>query len=130
MRVMRAQRLQDNSQWPNALVIKLTAVEPALRPPVVSTTSCVASAGKITFTGNLLDMGDAASLPVGFEYRAIGGDDTNVRSRPWVPAASATLTHAGTFTLVLDHIPAGSAECHAFTRHPMVTIYGADQQIR
>jgi alpha-L-fucosidase len=130
VRVMRAQRLQDNSQWTNALVIKLTAVEPALRPPVVSTTSCVASAGEVTFTGNLLDMGDAASLPVGFEYRAVGGDDINVRSRPWVPAASATLTHPGSFTLVLDHIPAGSAECHAFTRHPMVTIYGADQQIR
>jgi len=130
VRVMRAQRLQDNSQWPNAVVIRLTAVEPALRPPVVSTTSCVASAGKITFTGNLLDMGDATSLPVGFEDRATGGDDTNVRANVWAPVGSETVTHPGSFTIVLDQIPAGSAECHAFARHPVVTIYGADQQIR
>jgi alpha-L-fucosidase len=35
VRAFFAQRLQDNSAWPNPVVLKLTGVEPALVPPGV-----------------------------------------------------------------------------------------------
>jgi alpha-L-fucosidase len=37
IRAMHAQRLQDNSRWPNPVVLKITGAQPALTPPRVET---------------------------------------------------------------------------------------------
>ena len=73
VRVMQAQRLQDNFRWPNPAVLKITNAEPALTPPHVQTTGSVAesSGRQETLRGEVLDMGDSSSLQVGFEYRPI-----------------------------------------------------------
>ena len=132
IRVVRAQRLQDNSQWPNALVVKLSNVAPALRPPAVATgaSSIVADRSLITLTGNVLDMGDAGSLEVGFEYRPIAGEDIHARSTQWIATPTKTITAAGPFSLELHDLPPGTYEFHALVKHPVLTLYGADKVIR
>ena len=83
IRAMHAQRLQDNSKWPNPVVLKITGVKPALTPPRVLTSGAKWSGGTATFSGELKEMGNASSLEVGFEYRSIAGQDINERTTPW-----------------------------------------------
>ncbi len=131
IRVMRAQRLQDNSRWPNAIVVKLTNVAPALLPPRVRTdASPLAANGALTLKGTLTEMGDSSSLQVGFEYRPITGEDTHARSSAWIPTETRTLTSPGPFQVDLGPLPAGSYEFHAVVKHPLLNLYGGDRVIR
>ena len=132
IRVMRAQRLQDNSRWPNALVVKLTDVSPALIPPRVATLGFAKAVekGTLILKGNLLDMGDTKSLPVGFEYRLITAEDVNARSSPWVDAGETTVSATGPFSIEVHGLPAGAYEYHAVVKHPLLTLYGADKVLR
>ena len=59
IRAMRAQRLQDNSKWPNPVVLKITDVKPALKPPQVVTSNAKWAGGMATFSGELKEMGSA-----------------------------------------------------------------------
>lgn len=131
IRVNRAQRLQDNSRWPNALVVKLTGVEAALVPPRVVTQAGARLAGGLTLRGELVGMGDAKALEVGFEYRPLGGgEDANARSAPWMATATRTATAVGEFTIEVPGVTAGSFEVHAVVKHPLLTVYGADRTVR
>jgi alpha-L-fucosidase len=132
IRVMRAQRLQDDSQWPNALVVKLTHVNPALIPPRILTGATTISPDHrdATFSGVLLDMGDANSLKVGFEYRSIAGEDVHARSNPWIATGTQVMTSKGPFLFSLKNVPPGPFEVHAMVMHPLLTLYGADKVVR
>src|SRR6185437_12711005 len=99
IRAMFTQRLQDNSRWPNPIVLKITHVKPAFTPPQIETSDARFDAGTktATLTGKLLDMGKASSLEVGFEYRSILGLDASDRSIPWQPGPSTRLSAPGAF---------------------------------
>ncbi len=127
--IVQAQRLQDNSTWPNPIVVKLTGVEPALEPPVVRTVNATYSGGSLSMQGELAKMGDATSLQVGFEYRAIGGEDTNVRSRPWTATELQTVSATGPFAATAT-VPAGAYEIRALVKHPLISLYGATRRPR
>jgi len=129
---MFTQRLQDNSKWPNPIVLKITHVEPAFAPPKVETGGARFDAGTKTasLTGALPDLGKAPSLEVGFEYRSIVGLDASDRSIPWQQGPSTTLSAPGNFTLKLSALnPEGVYEYHAYVKHPLLTIYGADKRL-
>jgi alpha-L-fucosidase len=132
LRVMRAQRLQDNNKWPNAVVVKLTDVTPAMTPPHVVTLGDVIATdhNTATLSGELLDTGDTDSLVVGFEYRPIAGEDTNARSAAWIDAGAQMVRNAGKFSLQVHDLAAGKYEYHAYVKHPLLTIYGADKVLR
>jgi len=132
VRVMRAQRLQDNSKWPNALVVKLTNVEPAVRPARVATGTAVLSADRssATLNGEILDLGDGGSIEAGFEYRSIAGEDIHARSTQWIATPPHSVTVKGPFTFELRDLPPGTYEFHAIVKYPWLTFYGADQVIR
>jgi alpha-L-fucosidase len=128
---MFTQRLQDNSRWPNPIVLKLTNVAPKFTPPKVETTGAKFDPATRTATlqGNLLDMGKTASLEVGFQYRAIAGLDASDRSIPWQPGPSTTLTAPGPFTLKLSNLdPQGVYEYRAWAKHPLLTLYGSEKR--
>jgi len=130
VRAMFTHRLQDNSRWPNPIVLKITNVKPALIPPRVETSSATLRDGAATLEGKLLDMGKSASLEVGFEYRSIVGLDASDRSIPWQPGPSTTLKAAGTFSLPVTGLdPKGIYEFRAWAKHPLLTIYGAEKRI-
>jgi len=132
IRAMFTQRLQDNSRWPNPIVLKITNVKPAFAPPKVETKGARFDAGTKTasLTGTLHDLGKAPSLEVGFEYRSIVGLDASDRSIPWQQGPSTTLSAPGDFTLKLPGLnPAGIYEYRAYVKHPLLTIYGADKRL-
>jgi alpha-L-fucosidase len=132
IRAMFTHRLQDNSKWPNPIVLKITNVEPAFAPPKVETEGARFDARTKTasLTGALRDLGKAPSLEVGFEYRSIVGLDASDRSIPWQQGPSTTLSAPGTFTLKLSGLnPEGVYEYHAYVKHPLLTIYGADNRL-
>jgi alpha-L-fucosidase len=129
---MFTHRLQDNSRWPNPIVLKLTHVTPRFTPPKVETAGARfdAAAKTATLRGALLDMGKTASLEVGFEYRSIVGLDASDRSIPWQAGPSTTLTAPGPFSLPLPNLnPEGVYEYRAWVRHPLLTIFGAEKRL-
>ena len=132
LRAMFTQRLQDNSKWPNPIVLKITHVKPTFAPPKVETKDAVFDAGTKTalLTGALLDLGKAPALEVGFEYRSIAGLDASDRSIPWQQGPTTTLAAPGEFTLKLTDLnPEGVYEYRAYVKHPLLTLYGADKRL-
>jgi alpha-L-fucosidase len=132
VRAMFTHRLQDNSRWPNPIVLKITNVKPAFTPPKLETSGAKfdAAAKKAMLGGVLLDMGKAASLEVGFEYRSIVGLDASDRSIPWQPGPSTTVRAPGPFSLELPNIDAGGIfEYRAWVKHPLLTIFGDEKRL-
>lgn len=132
VRAMFTHRLQDNSRWPNPIVLKITNARPALTPPKVET-----SGGKFdrsraiaTLQGAVSDMGKTSSLEVGFEYRSIVGLDASDRSIPWQAGPSTTLSAPGSFSLPVPNLnPDGIYEFRAWAKHPLLTVYGAEMRL-
>ena len=132
IRAMFTHRLQDNSRWPNPIVLKITNVKPTFTPPRIETSDAVFDGATRTATlaGTLIDLGNATSLEVGFEYRSIVGLDASDRSIPWQPGPSTTLARPGRFSLPLPDLnPAGIYEFRAWARHPLLTIYGSEKRL-
>lgn len=130
---MFTQRLQDNSRWPNPIVLKITHVKPRFTPPKVQTDGAKFDAGTrtATFEGTLLDMGKTQSLEVGFQYRSIVGLDASDRSIPWQAGPSTTMTAPGPFALKVENLnPQGVYEYRAWVKHPLLTIFGAEKRLR
>jgi alpha-L-fucosidase len=129
IRAMHAQRLYNNREWPNPVVLKITDVEPAFEPPIVKTGAAVWSSvnNTATLSGTVEKMGNAPSLSVGFQYQHIRGLDLDERSEAWHDSEFKTLTPAGPFSVVLPDLKAGEAYAfRAVVRHPLVTMYGPD----
>ena len=131
IRVMAAQRLQDNFSWPNPTVIKLTNVEPALAPPRVETVKAVRIGSSATLEGRLDEMGDSTSLEANFEYRPILGEDVNSRSSVWTATPTEVLLKAGLFSAKIENLnPGGTYEFRAVVHHPLLNLYGQEQVLR
>ncbi|MGO4515028.1 alpha-L-fucosidase [Terriglobus sp. 2YAB30_2] len=132
VRVLQAQRLQDNFRWPNPAVIRITNVEPALKPPEVQTTgSVVRTSGEETLEGSVLDMGDQPSLEVTFEYRPVSGEDVNSRTAAWTATPAQTVSKPGLFTADLKGLdPKGAYEFRAVIHHPLLPLYGAELKMK
>ena len=132
IRAMFTHRLQDNSRWPNPIVLKITNVKARFTPPRVETVSAKFDAATRTATlqGRLLDLGKAPSLEVGFDYRSIVGLDASDRSIPWQAGPSTTLTAPGSFDLPLPNLNAdGVYEYRAWVKHPLLTIFGVEKRL-
>ena len=128
--VMRAQRLQDNSKWPNPVVLKITHVEPALKPPLIETGKATEQGDSVVLTANLRSLGDASSLQVGFEYRSLKGLDVNERSGAWQATPLQTVTKTGPFTATVTGWTRGEPyEFRAVVKHPVLTMYGDGKKI-
>jgi alpha-L-fucosidase len=129
---MFTHRLQDNSRWPNPIVLKITNVTPRFTPPKVETGGAQfdPATKSATLQGRLLDMGKTDRLEVGFEYRSIVGLDASDRSIPWQAGPSTTLTATGTFSLSLPNLnPEGIYEYRAWVKHPLLTIFGVEKRL-
>jgi alpha-L-fucosidase len=131
VRVMAAQRLQDNFRWPNPAVIKLTNVEPALAPPRVETLRATRTDFSATLEGKLDEMGDSASLEAAFEYRPILGEDVNSRTSAWTATPVEMLSKPGSFTATVKGLdPKGAYEFRAVIHHPLLNIYGQEKPLK
>ena len=132
IKAMFTQRLQDNSRWPNPIVLKITSVKPALTPPRIETldASFDRSSRSAVLTGRVLDMGKMSELEVGFDYRSIVGLDASDRSIPWQSGPSTHLKSPGAFTLPVPNLnPDGVYEYRAWVKHPLLTINGTEKRL-
>lgn len=131
IRAMFAQRLQDNSKWPNPVVLKLTNVQPALTPPRVETVRASRNNSAVVLQGNLQSLGDARSVEVRFEYRSLKGLDTNERSGEWTTTPYQRMNAAGAFSArVPAWAPDEPYEFRAAVKHPALTMYGDAKRVR
>ena len=131
IRAMFTQRLQDNSRWPNPIVLKITDVKPKFTPPKLETKSGPSTPRRGRHTDRGADRhGQDAILEVGFQYRSIVGLDASDRSIPWQAGPSTTLTAPGDFTLKVAGLnPDGVYEYRAWVKHPLLTIFGVEKRL-
>jgi alpha-L-fucosidase len=129
IRAMQAQRMYTNRRWPDPVVLKITNVKPALTPPQVQTVRATWNAANrsVTLQGQLLKLGDASSLEVGFEYRSVEGMDRNERTSEWIAVPLVRRDAPGDFSATVPGWKAGEAyEFRAVVKHPLITMYGRD----
>ena len=130
VRAMFAQRLQDNSKWPNPIVLKLTHVQPALTPPQVQTSRVVREGSGAKMEGTLRALGDAKAVDVRFEYRSLKGLDVHERSGAWQTTPLQHMTATGDFSATVAGWEVGEPyEFRAVVQHPLLTMYGDSRRV-
>jgi alpha-L-fucosidase 2 len=126
---MMAQRLYDNRRWPDPVVLKLTHVTPGLIPPVIETTSASRAGPRATLRATLKDLGQAAAVEVGFQYRRRKGtEELYEKDEPWRETSRTARSAAGEFTAEISDLREGQAyDFRALVKHPLLTIYGEEK---
>lgn len=132
---VRAQRIYNNSQWANPVVLKLTNVEPALEPPVVLTqntsTTKSGSTENLVFNGEVIKTGDAEKLKVGFQYREYAGFVEELYSDEWKETPIVPISEIGKFSIKSNLRKSGKEyQIRAFTDHPKLRVYGDVIRVR
>ena len=125
--VVRAQRLYNNHQWPNPVVVKLEDVEPAItRPPYAETTGArVVAPGRLAFEGQLIELGGAGEVEVGFEYQVYGGFAAAMHNADWTPTPAKRMSAPGAFEIEVSGLPTGvEYQYRAYVKHPRITMRG------
>jgi alpha-L-fucosidase len=133
IRALHAQRLYNNRQWPNPVVLKITDVERALTPPQVDTFDPQLNAASKTarLVGALRTLGDSTRVEVGFEYRDITGLDLTERNSSWMATPLVKKEAVGQFSYDLPGLTLGhSYDVRAVVKHPLLTLYGMEKQLR
>jgi alpha-L-fucosidase len=129
IRAMHAQRLYNNREWPNPVVLKITNAQAAFEPPIVKTGNAFWNSANrsATLQGTLEKIGNAPKVSVGFQYQHIRGLDVDERGESWHDTEFKTITAPGPFEIVLHGLtPGDSYAFRAVVRHPLVTMYGPD----
>jgi alpha-L-fucosidase len=130
----RAQRLYTDRGWPDPVVLKMTHVEAAMKPPAVVTESAEwdGRSGNETLHGSLADMGGVERVEVGFQYRVKkDGTDLSERIEPWTDLPTTQRTSTGEFTFTLKSLaPNREYEFRAQVKHPLLTTYGQEKTFR
>jgi alpha-L-fucosidase len=122
---VRAQRIYNNSKWPNPIVIKLENVEPALDPPQIVTVSAKSENGKVKMTGKIASTGDSRSLKAGFQFRPYAGFVENLYSKEWEESPLVEINAAGEYSIEISGLKTGTEyEYRALVKHPKISISG------
>ncbi|MGH9311825.1 MAG: alpha-L-fucosidase, partial [Vicinamibacterales bacterium] len=128
--VMMAQRLADDRRWLNPVVLELSNVSPGMVPPRIETADATRTDGtSATVGGKLLDLGGAASVDVGFQYRRQKRtEELYEKDQPWRDTPVAGRSSPGAFTAVIDGLkPEEAYEFRAVVKHPLLTVFGEDR---
>ncbi|HXH48427.1 MAG TPA: alpha-L-fucosidase [Terriglobia bacterium] len=127
----RAQRLYNNREWPNPVVLKITHAEVGMAPPKVEVRNAEwdPTTGTAVLHATLTDLGGAKSVQVGFEYRRrkeeweMYGPDI-----PWTETPYQTLAKPASFSARISDLKKdGSYEFRAIIKHPLVTLRSPEQ---
>jgi alpha-L-fucosidase len=129
--VVRAQRIYNNSKWPNPVVVKLENVVPALDPPAVKTGKGVPGNNEMILHGELLRSGDGQDLKFGFEYRPYAGFVENLYSTKWEKSEFTEVADDGKFQVRIENPETDTQyEYRAILVHPRMKIYGDIRRVR
>lgn len=128
----QAQRLRDNRQWTDPVVLKITHAIGVSGQRVVQTTSGKwdAATGTAKLEGNYSDLGNTIEIQVGFEYRDITGQDVNERASAWQQTKLTPLNSVGAFSADVTGLKAGNTyEFRAVAKNGAQTVYGRELEL-
>lgn len=98
--VVRAQRIYNNHQWPNPIVVKLENVEPALNPArFVTLDAAVTGANMVTFRSRITGTGSSQELALCFEYREQVSSLDKRGEMPWRRSGVVPVKATGDYEL-------------------------------
>lgn len=120
----KAHRLYTNNQWPNPVVIRLTNVKSGVTPPKIETLAARwdVAAKAVIVEGRLDDLGKAATVEVGFQYR-VRPEATEFTSRPWTVSTLTSRAAPGVFSQEISGLEPGQRyQFQALIKHPLVTL--------
>jgi alpha-L-fucosidase len=126
-----AQRLYSDRKWPQPLVVKLTYVEPALTPPRVASGESKRTGGQVVLSGELMSLGQAAAVEVGFEYRRRKQTEELLNAdAPWKATPLAKQAAPGRFTTSVSGLDTKQRyEFRPVVKHPLVTVHGEEKPV-
>ena len=129
--VMMAQRLYTDRKWADPVALKITHVQPGLTPPVVETGKAARAGATATLRGTLKDLGQAAEVEVGFEYRRQKRtEELYSPDEPWKPTPLASRRAPGAFEAAVDGLlPAETYEFRALVKHPLLTVRASETNV-
>jgi alpha-L-fucosidase len=130
---MNSQRLYNDRKWPNPLVVKLTHVQPAMRPPRVSTVRGERAAGGAgaVLSAELQELGESDAVEVGFQYRRKKATEELLnKDFAWVSTPLVRRTQTGAFTAEVKGLDKALAyEFRAQVKHPLITVFGEEMAV-
>ena len=130
---VRAQRIYNNHQWHNPVVLKITNASPALDPPVVATRPAKIqghAGNELVFDGEIIRKGDSPKLKAGFQYREYAGFVEELYSDEWKETVVEE-TGEGIFSVKAPLSKTGKEyQVRAFADHPGIRVYGDIVRIR
>ena len=121
----RVQRLYNNKRWPNPIVLKITHAQLGLIPPTVTTEAVIWDAASSTclLHANLTDLGENASVEVGFQYRL--RKLLTETFDEWQESDFVHLQSTGEFSAHSGALENGTRyEFRAVARHRSTAVYG------
>ncbi len=129
---MRAQRIYNNNKWQNPIVLKITNAQPALIPPVVETVNAeITTQSKLILQGNLISLGDAELVNVGFQFREYAGFGEELYSNEWQETTTIEISENGEFKVSPGIKKDGKTyQFRVFVDHPKLRVYGDIKQVR
>lgn len=113
-------------RYDKPVVIKISNAEPSLKAPVFSTgTAEPSKGGSVKLKGELIDIGDAASVKAGFQYREEPFYGEELYAEEWKETSYTSIGTNGEFTAEAKDIKPGvNYQYRAVLKHPRVTIMG------
>jgi alpha-L-fucosidase len=131
LEVMMAQRLYNDRQWPDPIVLKLTKVSPAMQLPAVATEPGERTGAAATLRGRLASLGGAPAVEVGFQHRRKKGtEDLLKQEASWVTTKLQRQAGPGTFSASISGLEPGVIyEFRAVVKHPLITLYGEEKPL-
>ncbi|MEC3908500.1 alpha-L-fucosidase [Tamlana sp. 2201CG12-4] len=102
--VIRAQRIYNNNFWPNAVVVKLTNVEPVYKVPEFTTLEAEKKNDKVYFLGKVNDLKAFEEVQVRFDYRVYPGFHESIYYKDWESTHWMALDKAEEFRVVMESL--------------------------
>eukprot|EP01037_Dinobryon_pediforme_P014790 gene14790-14922_t len=122
--VVKTQRIYDDHRWPNALVIKLKNVVPAIDEPVtVVTGDATRAANSTALSGKLYNFKGKRVTQARFAYRSYKGIIETLYADQWTFTPWITVSADGSFKMNIDNIK-GGFEYKAIAKQHNIEIEG------
>jgi alpha-L-fucosidase len=133
VRAMRAQRLYDNRQWPNPVVLKITNAKTGFLPPQVLPLGSAwdKMRGLAVLEAQLMRLPEGDEAQVRFQYRRKQRvEELYDNPEPWNDTSPTTMRSNGRFqTTIAGLDPSMEYQFRAVVDHPKIEVFSREADI-
>lgn len=123
--VIRAQRIHNNNFWHNAVVVKLTDVEPAYEVPEFTTLEGDKKDGNVYFKGKVNDLKKFDEVQVRFDYRIYPGFHESIYYDEWESTDWIAMDEEKDFKMAMESLtPSKEYEFRVVLKTPYGKLFG------